>query len=813
ELKGDAGFRELLGQVRHTVLEAHAHQDVPFEKLVEELQPERDKGRSPLVQALFVFQNINDQIIELPGLRLAEIPGEQYGQPAKFELTVSLREHQGALEGTIEFDTGLFARETITALAGRFVRVLEQIAQNPGRQVYEIAILEPAERRELLVRADQAAIDRPRVCLHELFELQAARTPEAPAVKYKARQLTYAQLNRRTNQLAHYLRKQGVGPESLVGVCMTRSLDMVVALLGILKAGGAYVPLDPEYPPGRLAYMIKDSGVSFLLTQEALTGSLPAAGSPILSLDFDWETVAEEPAGPCASGCLPENPAYVIYTSGSTGRAKGVVNVHSGICNRLLWMQEAYGLSAVDSVLQKASFSFDVSVWEFFWPLITGACLVMAQPGGHKDAGYLANIIQQESITTLHFVPSMLSAFLEEPSAAACHSLRWVISSGETLPKAAMERFYRAFPEAELHNLYGPTEASVDVTFWRCQPKDAGATVPIGRPISNTQMYVLDDGLEPVCGGAAGQLYIAGTGLARGYLRRPDLTAKSFLPNPFSTGPGERLYRTGDMARWRPDGNLEFLGRGDHQVKIRGYRIELGEIEAVLLEQSGVEQAVVVVRQDQSGGQRLVAYVAAKNTAPLQNADLGAAMKQRLPDYMVPAGLVIVQGALPLTLNGKIDRKALPEPSTERRWVQTEYVAPRLPLEGLLTQLWVETLRVDRVGLDDNFFALGGHSLLATQLVARIGSVLHLDMPVRKLFDAPTVRELAKVVSQLKETASANRRPAFAKAPREEELPLSYGQQRLWFLDQFEPGSSSYNMPFGLRLSGGLNEEALRWSL
>ena len=375
---------------------------------------------------------------------------------------VSLREHQGALEGTIEFDTGLFARETITALAGRFVRVLEQIAQNPGRKVYEIAILEPAERRELLVRAGQAVIERPRVCLHELFELQAARTPEASAVKYKARQLTYGQLNRRTNQLAHYLRKQGVGPESLVGVCMTRSLDMVVALLGILKAGAAYVPLDPEYPPDWLAHMIKDSGVCFLLTQEALTGNLPAAGSPILSLDFDWETVAEEPAGPCASGCLPENPAYVIYTSGSTGRAKGVVNVHSGICNRLLWMQEAYGLSAVDSVLQKTSFSFDVSVWEFFWPLITGARLVMAQPGGHKDAGYLANIIQQESITTLHFVPSMLSVFLEEPSAAACHSLRWVISSGEALPKAAIERFYRVFHKAELHNLYGPTEASVE---------------------------------------------------------------------------------------------------------------------------------------------------------------------------------------------------------------------------------------------------------------------------------------------------------------------------------------------------------------
>ncbi len=608
DVSGNPSYREVLGRVREAALGAFAHQDLPFEKLVEELEPERSVSHSPVFQVWFALQNMPNAPLDLQGLQLR--PLDVDSGTSKFDLSLYVVPKPEGFHCSIEYNTDLFDGATAERMLRHFQVLLESIVANPAARIADLALLPDAERKLVVEGWNQTRVDYPRDrTLHSLIEDQVERTPDALALAFEDQRLTYRQLNQRANQLAHHLQKLGVGPDTLVGICVERSIEMVVGLLGIIKAGGAYVPMDPEYPKDRLAFMLQDAAAPVLLTQERLAGSIPAHKGKVIRLDADWPEIAKESAANPRSAAGAQNLAYMIYTSGSTGRPKGAMNTHVAIVNRLLWMQDEYKLNATDRVLQKTPFSFDVSVWEFFWPLLTGAGLVVAVPGGHKDGSYLAALIAREKITTLHFVPSMLAVFLEEEALeTSCASLKRVICSGEALPYDLQERFFTRLP-AELHNLYGPTEAAVDVTYWACERRSKLRTVPIGRPIANIQIYLLDSQLRPVPIGVPGELHIGGIGLARGYHNRPELTAEKFIPDPLSTEPGARLYKTGDLARFLPDGAIEYLSRIDHQVKIRGFRIELGEIETALAQHPAVKETVVLAREDTPGDKRLVAYL------------------------------------------------------------------------------------------------------------------------------------------------------------------------------------------------------------
>jgi len=632
DLSGNPTFRELLHKVREVALEAYAHQDVPFERLVAELAPTRDMSRSPIFQVMFVLQPPPADDVSFPGLETSLV--EAWSGTAKFDLWLSVREDPDGLALTVEYSADLFDAPTIERLLGHYQQLLEEVVADPGRRLLDLPLLTATEERQLAVW-NRTAVDyqaRERL-LYELIADQVERTPDAVAVVFAHQRLTYRELDGRASRLAAALRELGVGPDTPVAICAERSLEMVVGLVAVLKAGGAYLPLDPDYPKERLAFMLEDSRVGVLLTQRRLQEQIPAHACRVVYLDDDRAgdvDRAEDLTPPARSPretpppeSRPDNLAYVIYTSGSTGRPKGVANTHRGIVNRLLWMQDAYRLTADDRVLQKTPFSFDVSAWEFFWPLITGARLVLAEPGGHRDASYLVRLIKEQGISTMHFVPSMLDAFLEADGVEGCSSLKRVICSGEALPVEFQKRFYQRLA-ADLHNLYGPTEAAVDVTSWACPRQDERRTVPIGRPIANIRIHILDPHLRPVPVGVPGELHIAGVGLARGYLARPALTAEMFIPDPVAPGPGGRLYRTGDLARYLNDGSIEFLGRLDHQVKLRGFRIELGEIEATLREYPDVRDAVVVAREDAPGRRRLAAYVVARGRAEVTTAEAAA---------------------------------------------------------------------------------------------------------------------------------------------------------------------------------------------
>ncbi|HVU25276.1 MAG TPA: amino acid adenylation domain-containing protein, partial [Opitutus sp.] len=748
-LAGRPAFADFLAQVKRTVLGALAHADLPLPLLVERLQRPRDPSRPALFQSLFVFQqppqtDARGDALKARtsareawgGLEVTEFPLAQ--MEGQFELTLEIFEDRG---GSLKYNTALFTPETAARFATRFTTLLEAIVADPARRIDDLPLMNAAERERVGRTWNHTPADYPqRWTLHELIAQQVARTPDAPALTCEGETLSYRQLDERTNQLAHWLRRAGVRADALVGVCAERSLELVIALLGILKSGGAYVPLDPGYPRERLAFMTEDSAVSLVLTQAKFAGELQTAGGRMLRLDADWAEVARESTTAPANAVTPDHLAYMIYTSGSTGRPKGATNTHRAIVNRLLWMQDAYRLTAADTVVQKTPFSFDVSVWEFFWPLLTGARLVVAKPGGHQDAAYLAGLVARERVTTMHFVPSMLQVFVEQPGLAHCTALRRVFCSGEALPFELQERFF-ARHHAELHNLYGPTEAAVDVTFWKCERAGTRRIVPIGRPIARTQMYVLDARLQPVPIGVAGELHIGGIGLARGYHRRPELTAEKFIPDPFGP-PGARLYKTGDLARWLPDGAIEYLGRLDHQVKLRGFRIELGEIETALTREPGVREATMIVREDRPGEKAIVAYVVAANGAAPASAELRRALRAGLPDYMVPSDFVVLP-ALPLSPNGKVDRRALPAPARDRVEAGARFVAPESATEQLLATLWREALGRDRVGVEDNFFDLGGHSLKLGQVHARLQTRFPNPPALLELFQYPTIRVLA----------------------------------------------------------------------
>ena len=746
EVRGGESFREFLQRVREICLGAYGHQDVPFEKLVEELQPERSLSYSPIFQVMFILQNTPSEDLLLSGLDIRYVGRD--AEAAKFDLTLTMGDVGPNLSGSLTYATDLFGAESISRMGQHFEQLLQSIAIEPQQRVSDLRLLTDTEAELLLKDFNRTAADYPREqCIHELFEAQARLQPEAEAIVFDNQRLSYRELNERANQLAHYLQAQGVGPETIVGICAERSIEMVVALLGVLKAGGAYLPLDPQYPTSRLSFMLNDGGAAVLLTQERLRELLPDVGVPVLCLDSEWEKVVGYSSADPQSGVTPNNLAYVIYTSGSTGLPKGTMLQHGGVVNRLNWMQKTFALTAGEGVLQKTSFGFDVSVWEFFWPLMNGARLVLALPGAHLDSAYLCRLINAEQLTTLHFVPSMLQVFLSEPLVATCRGLRRVICSGEALSAELAARFYN-LSDAELHNLYGPTEASIDVTWWACDRDRQLRTVPIGRVIDNTKAYVLDQNFRLVPIGVPGELYLGGVQLARGYSGRAELTAERFVPDPFSETGGERLYRTGDRARICDGGRIEYLGRLDHQVKVRGNRIELGEIETVLQQHESVKECVVIAREEGPGGTSLAAYVVAKPGHQVESDRLRKFLRERLPEYMVPAAVVGLD-QMPLTENGKLQRSALPAPD----FAQRAFAAPRNAVEEKLSQIWAETLGLERVGIDDDFFEVGGHSLLAMLVLSQVQAAFGLELPLRYLFESPTVAGFAERLHATGESA------------------------------------------------------------
>ncbi|HEX2079653.1 MAG TPA: amino acid adenylation domain-containing protein, partial [Longimicrobium sp.] len=808
DLSGAPTVAELLGRVKERVIQAQHNQDIPFEQVVELVDPARSLAHHPLFQALFAWQNTpRAGGLSLPGLEAGGVGGG--GAAATFaeaqanrDLSLSLREAGGRIVGNVLYATALFEAETVERWAGYLRRVLGEMVADEARPVAQLALMPADERIRVLQEWNRTEAEYPAdSCIHELFQQQVERTPDATAVVYEGDRLIYAELNARANRLAHHLRSLGVGPDTRVAICVERSLETMVGLLAILKAGGGYVPLDPSYPAERLAYMLADSAPAAVLTQQALRDRVQDAGVPVLELDAAapaWASEAE--TNPARGALAPEHAAYVIYTSGSTGMPKGVVVPHRAVVSQLAWGQRTWTLGAHEAVLQRISLSFDVSVRELFWALTVGARVVLAGPAGANDPAALVEVIAREGIGAIHGVPTLLQAFLEHPDVGSCTTLARVMCGGEVLSPALARRFHERLPNATLYHMYGPTETTLAVTAARSRPEEQHGRLPLGRPIANTRAYVLDDRGEPVPVGAAGELCIGGAQLSRGYLGRADLTAERFVADPFAGEPGARMYRTGDLARWLPDGVLEFLGRTDHQVKLRGFRIELGEIEARLLEHPAVRKAVVLVREDAPGEKRLVAYVAGDEAG----ADvLRAHVSETLPEYMVPAAYVRLD-ALPLTPNGKVDRKALAAPE-EDAFAARRYEAPLGETEQVLADIWAEVLRVERVGRRDHFFELGGHSLLAVQVISRVRQALQVEVALGELFTRPVLRDFARGLK----TAARSELPPIQPASREGRLPLSFAQQRLWFLEQLGSLGGTYHMGTRLRLRGALDRTAL----
>ncbi|MBE9125473.1 MULTISPECIES: non-ribosomal peptide synthetase [unclassified Coleofasciculus] len=737
-LDNNPKFNELLAKVQQIALDAYAHQDLPFEKLIEELQPERSLSYSPLFQVMFVLQNAPSSNLELPDLTLT--PLELDTETAKFDLTLSITETEQGLRGVLEYATDLFDEETITRMAGHFQTLLEGIIANPQQKVSQFPILTEAEQHQLLVEWNNTQTDYPKdKSIHQLFEEQVDKTPDAVAVVLDNQKLTYQELNNRANQLAHYLQRMGVKTDVLVGICVERSLEMIVGLLAILKAGGAYVPLDPTYPSERLTYMLEDAQVRVLLTQHRLVEGLPTNDAKVLCLDTDWRIIAQESQNNLLTSVSPDNLAYINYTSGSTGKPKGVAVVHHGVI-RLLFGIDYVHLDAAQRLLQMAPISFDAATFEIWGALLHGARCVFF-PERVPTADNLRHTIETQRITTLWLTSALFNSIIDDDP-EALSGIQQLLTGGESLSIAHVQKALKALPSTQIINGYGPTESTTFACCY-CIPrhlKGTAQSISIGRPISNTQVYVLDSHFQPVPIGVPGELHIGGDGLAKGYLNRLELTAEKFVPNPFSNEPDARLYKTGDIARYLPDGNIEFIGRIDHQVKIRGFRIELGEIEAVLSQHRQVKEVVVIAREDQPGNQRLVAYFVS-NSQQVITDELRSFLKQKLPEYMMPSAFVRLD-TLPLTPNGKVDRRALPKPEIEDT-LSTNFVPPRTSTEEQLASIWASVLGIERVGIHDNFFELGGHSLLATQVISRIRQAFEVELQLRSLFEAPTVDQLS----------------------------------------------------------------------
>ncbi|TRU26494.1 MAG: amino acid adenylation domain-containing protein [Microcystis aeruginosa Ma_SC_T_19800800_S464] len=800
----NATFTELLAQVSKIVRQAQKHQDYPFSLLVEKLQPQRDPSRSPFCQVSFTWQaqtwceqKENLSPSQEPMLQMAPyLLGHQRG--ADFDLSLMVMEAAETFQLNWQYNTDLFEDTTITPMAGHFVTLLESIVENPQQPVSLLPLLTQREQHQLLVEWNNTKAEYPsNKCIHQLFEEQVERTPDAVAVVFEGQQLTYNELNCRANQLAHYLQSLGVKPDELVGICVERSLEMIVGLLGILKASGAYVPLDPDYPIERIIFMLEDAAVKVLLTQQKLINKLPEHQAQLICLDADWELISQFSQDNPITDVQATNLAYVIYTSGSTGQPKGVMLSHSNLSNHMFWMQETFPLTKTDRVLQKTPFSFDASVWEFYAPLLVGGQLLIAQPGGHTDSDYLLKTIAQQQVTTVQLVPSLLQMLLEQGGIENCQLLKRVFCGGEILPVALQEKLLSQL-NVNLCNLYGPTECCIDVTFWNCQREMYGQRIPIGRPISNTQIYILDSNLQSLPVGIPGELHIGGAGLARGYLNRPELTQEKFIPNPFSNYPDSRLYKTGDLARYLPDGNIEYLGRIDNQVKIRGFRIELGEVEAVLTQCPQVQSSVIIAREDTPGNKRLVAYIVPEKETTPTPSEMRQFLKEKLPEYMIPSAFVILE-SLPLTPNGKIDRRALPAP--EQNHERTDkFIAPRNPIEEILVTIWTEVLKVQQISINDNFFELGGDSILSISIISKAKQA-GLEITLKQLFAHQTIAELAIVTG----TANAVLREQGLVTGTVPLTPIQH-----WFFEQKLAEKHHFNQAFLLSIPSHFQPEILK---
>jgi amino acid adenylation domain-containing protein len=827
DMGGDPTFLELLRRVKETALAAYAHQDVPFDRLVEELQPERSLSHSPFFQVVFALQNAPAAALEMSGLKLDLI--EIDSEKAKFDLALDLQETAGRLAGTLSYNVDLFESSTVGRMAACYRTLLEGIVAEPSRTISELPLLDEDTQREIVVGWNQTATDYPReLCAHQLFERQAESAPEHIALVFDNERLTYGELNERSNQLAHHLRAQGVGPETLVGIMLERSPEMAVSVLAVMKAGGAYLPLDPAYPSERLVYMLSDANVKVLLTQQKAADALPAHGARLVLLDSHRETIAQQSTHNLLNVAAAESVAYAIYTSGSTGRPKGVLVPHRALSNHCAAITRAYQLSHADRVLQFASLSFDVAVEEMFPSWATGATVVLRTARALDSHKAFLDLLAQEQVTVVNLPTAFWGEVMQEWERAGREpqlSLRVAAIGGE---KGVAERFAgwrKSLPErARLLNVYGPTETTVTNTFYEVKIGEAlpeGAwSVPIGRPIGNTRVYVLDARLRPVPVGVTGELYISGAGVARGYLNRPGLTGERFVPDPYAGVSGERMYRTGDLVRYVAGGSVEFVGRVDEQVKVRGFRVELGEVEAALGAHEGVRECVVIAREEVTGEKRLVAYLVAEegtngNGAAAQKVTAGelrAHLKERLPEYMVPTAFVTLE-RLPCTPNGKLDRRALPAPEPGGGSGREEYAAPRTPVEEVLCGIFAEVLGAERVGSTDDFFDLGGHSLLATQVMSRVREAFRVEVALRALFESPTVAALAVEVERARGASEQVVAPPVVAIGRGGELPLSFAQQRLWFIDQLQPGGTSYNVPAAVRLTGDLDIAALERAL
>ena len=764
--------------------------------------------KSPLFENLIAFENYpvganGNNLLGMARIEQIRII-EQTNYPLSMTIVPGKR-----LALNVNYDLYRFEDTGISDLLFHYERLLAGIAEDRDRRVSELSLLSEMEREQILVKWNRTEASYPEKFVHELFETQSEHTPDTAALVCGEQVVSYRELNRRANELAHYLQAMGVGPDVCVGLCFERSVETVVGMLAILKAGGAYLPLDPELPPERLSFMLENSQTPITLTRKDLRDRLSGSRCNLIFIDRELPPVNSQTGSPPFTGLSPENLAYVIYTSGSTGKPKGVMIPHRSLSNHMFWMRDAFTLGENDRVIQKTPFSFDASVWEFYLPLLAGAQLVLAKPGAHRDSAYLMREVAERGISVIQAPPPLLQALVEEEGWERCRGLRRMFCGGEALAGGLAEKF-RAVSAASLINLYGPTETTIQVSYWEYDGTIRREPIPIGQPIANTQMYVLDEQLEPVATGVMGEIYLGGEGVGRGYLNRAELTAERFVPNPHGKGSGGRLYRTGDLGKYLKDGNVEYLGRIDDQIKLRGYRIELGEIEAVLNQHPSVRQAAVTAHEDQPGERRLVGYItSSEEVAPAR--ELQDYLRQRLPEYMIPVVWMQLE-ELPLTPHGKVDRRALPAPEAIREGAD-RFETARTPTEEIVAGIWAEVLGLERVGMEEGFFELGGHSLFATQIVSRIKAGFGIELPLREIFERPTVESLSQRIEDARREEAVLGAPPLGRASREGPIPLSFAQQRLWFIDQLMPNNPIYNCPGGVRLEGRLDLDALEGAL
>ncbi|WP_107666521.1 non-ribosomal peptide synthetase [Cyanothece sp. BG0011] len=824
DLSENPSFLEVLNRVKTVCLDAYDYQDFPFEKLVEQLQPERHLNHSPLFQVLFTLQkNTAKENLSLPGLSVAVI--EKEWKTAKFDLSLNMEETEEGLWGMFEYKTDLFEAETIQRMVGHFLTLLNNILFHPRQSIQTLDLLTELEKQKLLIKWNKTDANYPKNdCLHQLFERQVNQTPHTIAVEFDNEKLTYSQLNEKANQLAYYLQVSGVKPNDLVAICMERSLEMVIGLLAILKVGGTYIPLDPAYPSERINYILEHSQVEVILTQSKegnppypplvrgegqpplppLSKGGEARGKSRTIIEVDTLTLNSELRTPNPEPRTPQDLAYIIYTSGSTGKPKGVEISHQAIVNFLWSMAQQPGINPHDVLLSVTTLSFDIAGLEIFLPLITGAKVVLVSGETAMDGVALSEKIDQCHASIMQATPATWQMLIDAGWKGK-KDLK-ILCGGEALSQTLAKDLL--IKSGELWNMYGPTETTVWSMIQKIESAD---NITIGRPINNTQIYILDNHLQPVPVGVPGDLYIGGDGLARGYVNRPDLTEERFINSPFFQGGSreqgvrEKIYKTGDLAKYLPSGKVEYIGRSDYQVKIRGFRIELGEIESQLNQHSALKNAVVIAKKEASGINRLVAYYIPKQPDNITREELRSYLKNKLPDYMIPSAFISLD-EFPLTPNGKIDRKALPEPN--KTFTDKTFTPPNTPIEKELVSIWQEILGV-KLSINDDFFTVGGHSLLATQVISRIRQQLNIEISLRSLFEYPTISQLSQVINNHKTTAKSS----IKKVSREQPLPLSFAQQRLWFLDQFDPGNHSYNMSGAIQLQGQLNEEALEKSI